>query len=96
MAGGNTERGGGDVIASLPFAVRRLFVDEEHAVAIVDEGGAVGEEERLEPGAILGGRRRLRFRRRSVGLIGWIIHDVKSGWPCGIRTRVWRIMSPLF
>ena len=21
---------------------------------------------------------------------------IKSGWPCGIRTRVWRIMSPLF
>ena len=21
---------------------------------------------------------------------------IKRGWPCGIRTRVWRIMSPLF
>jgi hypothetical protein len=30
----------------------------------------------LEPGVILGGRRRLRSRRRSVGLIGGIIHGV--------------------
>ena len=37
---------GGDVIASLPFAVRRLFVDEKDAVTVIDERGAVGEEER--------------------------------------------------
>jgi len=37
---------GGDVIASLPFAVRRFFVDEEDAVAVIDERGAIGEEER--------------------------------------------------
>ena len=35
---------GGDVITSLPLAVWRLFVDEEDAIAVVDEGGAVGEE----------------------------------------------------
>ena len=37
---------GGDVIASLPFSVWRLFVDEQDAVAVIDERGAVGEEER--------------------------------------------------
>jgi hypothetical protein len=67
---------GGDVIASLPFAVRRLFVDKEDAVAVIDERGAVGEEQCLEPGFIVGGRLRLCSRRRSVGRIGWIIHVV--------------------
>ena len=67
---------GGDAIASLAFAVRRLFVDKEDAVAVIDEGGAVGEEERLEPGFVLGRRRRLGSRRRSVGRIGVIMHDV--------------------
>ena len=80
-----TLRGGGDVIASQPFAVRRLFVDEEDAVAVIDERGAVGVEERLEPGVILGGRRRLRFRRRSVGLIGLGVHDVKGVGPAGFE-----------
>ncbi len=37
---------GGDVIASLPFAVWRLLVDEEDAVAVIDERGAIGKEER--------------------------------------------------
>ena len=63
---------GGDVIASLPLAVRRLFVDEENAVAVIDQLRAVGEEKRLEPGMVAGGR----FRRRSVGRIGWIVHVV--------------------
>ena len=54
---------GGDVIASLPFAVGRLFVDEEDAVAVIDERGAVGEEQRLEPGFVVGRRLRLGCRR---------------------------------
>ncbi len=54
---------GGDVIASLPFSVWRLFVDEEDSVAVIDERGAIGEEQRLEPGFVLGGRRRLGSRR---------------------------------
>ena len=76
---------GGDVIASLPFAVRRFFVDEEDAVAVVDERGAVGEEQRLEPGFIVGGRLRLGSRRRSVGRIGGIIHVVKVVGPAGFE-----------
>ena len=76
---------GCDVIASLPFAVRRGFVDEEGAIAVIDKQGAIGEEERLEPGVILGGRRRLRFRRRSVGLIGLVVHDVKGVGPAGFE-----------
>jgi hypothetical protein len=67
---------GGDVIASLPLAVRRLLVDEEDAVAVIDERGAVREEQRLEPGFVVGGLRRLGSRRRSVGRIGGIVHDV--------------------
>lgn len=63
---------GGDVIASLPLAVRRLLVDEEDAVAVIDQLRAVGEEKRLEPGVVAGGR----FRRRSVDGIGWIVHVV--------------------
>jgi len=63
---------GGDIIASLPFTVRRLLVDEEEAVAVIDQLRAVGEEKRLEPGMVAGGR----FRRRSVGRIGWIVHVV--------------------
>ncbi len=58
--------------ASLPFTVRRGFVDEEDAVAVIDQLRAVGEEKRLEPGVVAGGR----FRRRSVGRIGWIVHVV--------------------
>jgi len=54
---------GGKFIASLPFTVGRLFVDEEDAVAVIDERGAVGEEQRLEPGFIVGGRLRLGCRR---------------------------------
>ena len=76
---------GCDVIASLPFAVRRGFVDVERAIAVIDKHGAIGEEERLEPGVILGGRRRLRFRRRSVGLIGLVVHDVKVVGPAGFE-----------
>ena len=82
--------------ASLPFAVRRLFVDEEHAVAVVDEGGAVGEEERLEPGFVLGGgdgvrhiiaaRDEARPRvRRVVDVIGLVVHDVKVVGPAGFE-----------
>ena len=82
---GHTQDNGRVADASLPFAVRRLFVDEEDAVAVVDERGAVGEEERLEPGVILGGRRKLRFRRRSVGLIGLVVHDVKVVGPAGFE-----------
>ena len=63
---------GGDVIASLPLAVRRLLVDEEDAVAVIDQLRAVGKEKRLEPGVVAGGR----FRRRSVDGIGWIVHVV--------------------
>ena len=63
---------GGDVIASLPFAVRWLLVDEEDAVAVIDQLRAVGKQQRLQPGGIAGGR----FRRRSVGGIGWIVHVV--------------------
>ncbi len=76
---------GGDVIASLPFAVRRFFVDEEDAVAVIDERGAVGEEQCLEPGFVVGGRRRLGGRRRSVGRIGGIIHVVKVVGPAGFE-----------
>ena len=47
---------GGVADASLPFAVRRLLVDEEDAVAVVDQLRAVREEERLQPGGIAGGR----------------------------------------
>ena len=66
-------RGSGcDVIAFLPLPVRRLLVDEEEAVAVIDQLRAVGEEKRLEPGMVAGGR----FRRRSVGRIGWIVHVV--------------------
>jgi hypothetical protein len=63
---------GCDIIASLPFAVRRLIFDKEDTVAVIDQLRAVGEEKRLEPGVVTGGR----FRRRGVGGIGWIIHVV--------------------
>lgn len=63
---------GGDVIASLPLAVRRLLVDEEDTVAVIDQLRAVGEEKRLEPGMVAG----RRFRRRSVDGIGGIVHVV--------------------
>ncbi len=76
---------GGKLIASLPFAVRRFFVDEEDAVAVIDERGAVGEEQRLEPGFVVGWLRRLWGRRRSVGRIGGIIHDVKVVGPAGFE-----------
>ena len=89
---------GCDVIASLPFAVRRLFVDEEDAVAVIDERGAVGEEQRLEPGFVVGGgagygvrhiiaaRDEARPRVRRVGdVIGGIIHVVKVVGPAGFE-----------
>jgi hypothetical protein len=76
---------GGDVIASLPFAIWRLFVDEEDAVAVIDERGAVGEEQCLQPGFVVGGLRRLGSRRRSVGRIGGIVHVVKEVGPAGFE-----------
>ena len=76
---------GGKFIASLPFTVRRFFVDEEDAVAVIDERGAVGVEERVEPGFVLSRRRRLGSRRRSVSRIGGIIHDVKGVGPAGFE-----------
>ena len=62
-----------DVIASLPFSVRRLVFDKENAVAVIDQLRAVGKEQRMEPGFVAGGR----FRRRSVDGIGWIVHFLK-------------------
>jgi hypothetical protein len=44
------------VVLSLPLVVRRRRVDDERAIAVVDERGAVGEKERLEPGLVVGGR----------------------------------------
>ena len=76
---------GGDVITSLPFAVWRLLVDEEDAVAVVDERGAVGEEQCLEPSFVVGGLRRLGGRRRCVGRIGGIMHVVKVVGPAGFE-----------
>ena len=79
---------GGDVIASLPFAVRRLVVDEEDAVAVIDERGAVGEEERRKPGFVVRGARNgvrhiiaardeARPRLRRIGeVIEFDEHDV--------------------
>ena len=76
---------GGDVIASLPFAIWRFFVDEEDAVAVVDERGAVRKEQRLEPGFVVGGLRRLGGRRRSVGRFGGIMHTVEVVGPAGFE-----------
>jgi hypothetical protein len=60
--------------ASLPLAVRRVSVDEEDAVAVIDQLRAVRKQEGLEPGVVAG----RRFRRRGVGMIGWIVHvDLK-------------------
>ena len=67
---------GGDVIASLPFYVRRLVFDNENAVAVIDQLRAVGEKQCLEPGFVIGRRRRLGSRHRGVGGIGWIVHVV--------------------
>ena len=88
---------GGDVIASLPFAVGRLLVDEEDSVAVIDERGAIGEEQRLEPGFVVGGARNgvrhiiaardeARPRvRRVVDVIGLVVHDVKGVGPAGFE-----------
>ena len=67
------------------LTVWRLFVDEEDAVAVVEERGAVGEEQRLEPGFVFGRRRRLGSRRGDVGRIRGIIHGVKVVGPAGFE-----------
>ncbi len=80
---------GGDVIASLPFYVRRLVFDNENAVAVINQLRAVWKQQRLQPGGIAGGRTadgvrhiiaardeaRPRVRRTGYG-IGWIVHVV--------------------
>ena len=58
--------------SSLPLAVRRVSVDEEDAVAVIDQLRAVRKQKRLEPGVVAG----CRFRRRGVGMIGRIVHVI--------------------
>ncbi len=66
-----------------------FFSDNERAVAVIDERGAVGEKERLEPGLVVGGgaadgvrhiiaaRDEARPRVRRVGdVIEFDEHDV--------------------
>ena len=64
-----------------------LFVDEEDAIAVVDERGAIGEEERRKPCFVVGGARNgvrhiiatrdeARPRVRRAGdVVGVIVHD---------------------
>ena len=75
------------------LSIGRLFVDEERAVTVSDEHGAIGVEIRPDTGVILGGRWRLRSRGRSAGKIGGIIHGIEIGWDCGVRTRDLWIVS---
>ena len=84
---------GGPAGLAVRLSIGRLFVDEERAVTVSDEHGAIGVEIRPDTGVILGGRWRLRSRGRSAGKIGGIIHGIEIGWDCGVRTRDLWIVS---
>ena len=87
---------GGPAGLAVRLSIGRLFVDEERAVTVSDEHGAVGVEIRPDTGVILGGRWRLRSWGRSagkIGGIGGIIHGIEIGWDCGVLTRDLWIVS---